>query len=367
MSNPSHTTVQILSALLASWALPAAAAPLLSSSLDNAAAVSSPSVGTGKGSQVITAPKNDFVSGKSGSALRLDATNERLLFPQTDGSIKNVELDQGTMTFWYQPDHNPSKNIKTTIAGTGPWASPGTVHFGKHNQSNQNGLYLQVWDGGAGPAENYVAPADYTWKAGQWLHVRITWDFKVAAGQQNIHLYLDGKEIPLTIKSTGPKSTSAESASKFLYLGARDGSGSSIVPAGLFDQLDVFDTVVPPNTTGTGGSGGAGGVGATGGGTAAGGTAGAAGSAGAGTAGQGGNAASGGTAGSGAGAGGVGGSGPGIGGASAGSAGAAGSNTSGSDSGDDGGCSVSGRRGGAGGLLLLAVLGVAVRRRRAMR
>ena len=53
------------------------------------------------------------------------------------------------------------------------------------------------------------------------MQIRITWDFNVAAGQQNLHLYLNGNELPLSSQvSRGPQPVPAEKTQADLY-GAR--------------------------------------------------------------------------------------------------------------------------------------------------
>jgi hypothetical protein len=64
--------------------------------------------------------------------------------------------------------------------------------------------------------------ANYSWRAGDWLRVKITWDFNVPAGEQNVHLYLNGAELPLTHQvSRGPQLVPAERASEMIYIGSR--------------------------------------------------------------------------------------------------------------------------------------------------
>ena len=70
-------------------------------------------------------------------------------------------------------------------SGSTGGSDKGAIHLGKH--SNSNGVRF----------EHDVAVTDYSWNAGDWLLIRLTWDFTVAPGVQNIHLYINGTELRL--------------------------------------------------------------------------------------------------------------------------------------------------------------------------
>jgi len=222
----------------------------LYTTLDGVAAVSSPSIGSGSGSSVSTTPANDFIPAQVGNGLRADAVGERVLFPQVAGGVQLLENDRGTIEFWYRPNYDHDDNNKYTIFGTGTWkannATRGSIHFGKHNGSNQNMIFLILFDANGVRWEHNVRASDYGWNAGDWLRIRFTWDLNVAAGERNMHLYLDGQELPLTGDvSRGPQPAMAESASEMIYIGSRDVSGN--IPAGgLYDEVRIWDAAVPP-------------------------------------------------------------------------------------------------------------------------
>jgi hypothetical protein len=225
---------------------PSATDPVLQTSLDGPSDVISPTFGTGLRAIVATNPANDFVSARIARGLRANAVGERALYPQSDAGAANVELEHGTMDFWYQPNYDHNDNLKYTIAGTGTWTSPGALHFGKHNNSNQNAIFLIFYNGNGVRFEHNVAVSDYSWKAGEWLQIRITWDFNVAAGQQNLHLYLNGRELPLSGQvSRGPQPVPAEKPSELIYIGCRDTSGD--IPAnGVYDDFRIWNRVIAP-------------------------------------------------------------------------------------------------------------------------
>ena len=225
---------------------PPATDPILQTSLDGPNDVMSPAFGAGLRAIVATNPANDFVAARIASGLRANAIGERALYPQSDGATANVELERGTMDFWYRPNYDHNDNGKYTIAGTGNWLSPGALHFGKHNSSNQNKIFLIFYNGNGVRFEHDVVVSAYSWKAGDWVQIRITWDFNVAAGQQNLHLYLNGNELPLSGQvSRGPQPVPAEKSSELIYIGCRDVSGD--IPAnGVYDDFRIWNRVIAP-------------------------------------------------------------------------------------------------------------------------
>ncbi len=230
---------------------PASAQATLYTTLDGPSSVTSPAQGSGGGATVVTTPANDFVPARIGDGLRTDAVGERALLRQIDGGVQNVENDRGTLEFWYKPFYDSDEDGKYTIAGTGTWkannATRGSIHFGKHNPSNGRMLFLILFDAAGTRWEHNVRAADFGWKAGDWVLVRITWDMTVAPGVRNMHLYLNGQERTLTGEvSFGPHSTLAESANEMIYIGSRDVSGD--IPAnGLYDEVRIWNQAIPPS------------------------------------------------------------------------------------------------------------------------
>jgi len=226
-------------------------APIFHSTLDDLQALTTPLVGAGAGAEVNTSPPNDFVAAMAGNGVNTDAVGERVLIPQTDGTQQNVELDKGTIEFWYRPGYDHDDGVKYTIAGTGNWFTPGSWHFGQHNASNNGELFVIYFNAQAQITQNNVVFTDYSWSAGQWILIRITWDWTVAPGVQNLHLYFDGQEVPFTQTANGPvstgvRSTGAESNTSYVYLGSRDLTGN-IGSLGVYDEVRIWDVVYPPN------------------------------------------------------------------------------------------------------------------------
>ncbi len=75
----------------------------------------------------------------------------------------------------------------------------------------------------------------------------MTWDFSTAVGERNLHLYINGQELPLTGQvSTGQHTLPSESAASRIHVGAGDLSG--VIPAGgVYDEVGIWDRVLLPN------------------------------------------------------------------------------------------------------------------------
>jgi hypothetical protein len=222
--------------------------PVLYTTLDGPASVTSPTLGTGIGSSISTLPSNDFVAARVSGGLHTDSPGERAAFRQLDGAMQNVEMEHGTMELWYRPDYNHNDNLKYDIAGTGNWNAPGAWHLGKHNNSNQNSIFLIVHDANGTRYEHDVLVSNYSWKAGDWLLIRVTWDFNLPPGQQNMHLYVNGNELPLTGQVTrGTLPMPAEKSDELIHIGGRGiARGGSISARGLYDEVRIWNRVIPP-------------------------------------------------------------------------------------------------------------------------
>jgi len=232
------------------WQLCTAGEPLFESTLDDAGSVFQPVHGDGAGAVIETSPMDDFVVGQVGNALRMDVIAERILVPQKSGTVTNLLPTRGTMDFWYQPFYDHDDDNKYTWFGTAPWPNPGSLHVGKHNSSNENALFIVVFDATGVRHENNVEVQNFFWRAGDWVQFRVTWDFTVAPGERNVRVYMNGVEAPITTTPNGPPSTGPlampppDPAAPF-YIGSRDLSGP-IIPFGLHDEFRVFGAPFAP-------------------------------------------------------------------------------------------------------------------------
>ena len=219
---------------------------IFQSSLDDPNSVANPMVGVTGNYIISSSPANDFSLGyNNGMGFNADAVGEFIRFPQTVGGHSNVNPSKGTVEFWYQPNYNSNNATKYTIFGTGDWHAPGSVHLGKHNPSNNNALFLIFFDSAGTFYHNNVIASNFSWSANEWVLVKMTWDFTVAVGEQNLHLYLNGVEAPITATGngaveTGPKTMPPANPNSDIYIGSRDLQGN-IIAGGIYDEIRIFD------------------------------------------------------------------------------------------------------------------------------
>ncbi|MGE0788118.1 MAG: LamG-like jellyroll fold domain-containing protein [Sandaracinaceae bacterium] len=230
---------------------------LLYSSLDDANAVTHPAVGTGVGATLSSTPGDDFAAGHVGGGILSDDPDDFARFAETDGVHANVELTRGTMELWFLPSYDHDDDQKYVLVATGSWPGPGIVTLVKQNGSNGNALEL-VFDeldaAGCAPApptcsrrENRVASSDYAWRAGEWVLIRFTWDWTVPDGTRNVHIYIDGAEVPLIagLATTGPAVVPDERADDYVWIGNRAPSGG-FRAGGVIDEVRVWDRPLAP-------------------------------------------------------------------------------------------------------------------------
>ena len=177
---------------------------LLHSTLDDAAAVSSPAVGTGSGSSVVTTPADDFVLGQVGGGIRIDAPNESARFAQTDGATVNLDPSVGTLAIRFRSHSFSDDGVRHPLVSTGAWPSPNSLHIEKSNAPNNNAFAITYFDALGSHQVDSVPAAEVNWTAGEWVELRVTWDFGVAAGVQRLHVYIDDREVSIASPTTGP-------------------------------------------------------------------------------------------------------------------------------------------------------------------
>lgn len=197
---------------------------------------SSPRKGLGAGASFV----GDFVPAKVGNGLRIDASGEYGRYRQTDGTTKNIELDKGSVEFWYRPNYSHTNGIRYPLLSTGAWLSPGSLHLVKEDAAGANDFVVYFFDtAGTQNSQNRISSLNYSFTQGTWTHIRATWDFTVSGGAQNIHVYLDGKEATLEPGfSVGSFAMAPESSTEYLYIGSRD--GGALHGNGVFDELKVY-------------------------------------------------------------------------------------------------------------------------------
>ena len=213
------------------------------STLENLSGVNFPNVGAG-GSVAVGVT---YVPARFGAGALLDVASEHVAF----GSTNNFNTAQGAISFWYKPSYAHTDGVRHVL-----WEN-----FGDANHSflleklqvgggGNNALRLTIKNGPGGANQTIVtvSSANYSWRAGDWVHVRASWDTAAALGNQ-ARIFLNGVEPPHT-DPTNPYN-SATMVVGTNYIGADSAATSSGL--GVFDELYAFNRPDAPAPLARGG------------------------------------------------------------------------------------------------------------------
>ncbi len=194
------------------------------STFENAAAVTGPDIGTagtvnGTTSFVPTVPN------RYGQAALFDAVGENVTFP----SAGNFNLFQGTLEFWYQPRYNHTDAVRHVL-----WHNEGSAtRYFLLEKSAGNALIFSIRNGGTTTSVT-VTSANFSWRAYDWVHLRVSWYEGGAVGAQ-ARLFLNGVEPPHT--DAGTFSSTGMSAGTN-YVGSDSAGNNSAL--GIVDELHLY-------------------------------------------------------------------------------------------------------------------------------
>ncbi|MCA9628706.1 MAG: hypothetical protein KC766_13605 [Myxococcales bacterium] len=221
--------------------------PALYTTLDDDDAIQSPVYGNPVG---VMYSGDGFRTAICQTGISISGSDRYVAYRQIKDGYQNFEYAQGTLSFWYQPsyDHDDGHNHHLFASSDGArWNSGGGLRIRKAGSSNANELQVLAMQPGPGPAalkETTVAAASYGWKKGDWVHVEVTWDFRLTSvSGQNVHIYLDGFEVSYAKTSSGGLSFPAESEDARFFIGAW-GDLDSETASGLIDDFMIWTSVV---------------------------------------------------------------------------------------------------------------------------
>ncbi len=210
---------------------------LLHSELNNLFSIENPAKNSGSGGG--TAKGVTFHAGKCEKAVRIDATGERVEFPQPG----NLDLKKGSVDFWYRPDTAHDDGAPRTFVITAGGTTANSMQIRKAGVASGNNFNVEFRDGGDKYHKTSVAPDQYTFFAKQWIRIVVTWDLSVT--EQVVHVYFNGKEPKnYAAVAKGPLVISNPSTGGFIV-------GTTIIKqdqpiGGLIDEFKVYETVIAP-------------------------------------------------------------------------------------------------------------------------
>ena len=205
---------------------------LWSSTLQDAAAVTSPDVGSGGTlSGAVT-----FEAARFGSGARVSASGDSIRVP----TAGNFDKAHGRIGFWYRPNYDNTDGVLHDLCG---FATDANNYLFLEKRADNN-LYFRIRAGGGGIAEVQVTSANYSWRANEWVHLRISWDDTLPLGTQQ-RLHVNDVEPP-HVNPTVDYDSSLLVVPANLRFGNSDGDAS--FGPGVYDEIDIIsDTTVLAN------------------------------------------------------------------------------------------------------------------------
>jgi hypothetical protein len=168
---------------------------LLYTSLDDPEAITSPEIGIPGAYSLLPA---DFVSAKEGNGVLFNRQGDcdggdyqELSFPAWRGDEVNVNLEDGELTFWYQPLYNA--NVSEGYYPLVSITLDGDTHSSIYLDFNEGYFGLSLVDeewNWEGTTANYRAPL---WQSGEWVHIRAVWDSWIE--DDSMQLYVDDLRV----------------------------------------------------------------------------------------------------------------------------------------------------------------------------
>ncbi len=207
------------------------------STLEDAAAVTGPDIGTAGTVNGATA----FVAARYGGGAQFAAVADNVSFP----GVGNLAVAAGTVEFWYQPTYNHDDGVAHRI-----W----TYELDASNEmrlSKRAGTQLEfeILDNSVSTLVR-VTSANYSWRANDWVHVRLTWansGIQPTLGDQ-ARVFINGVE-PTHTDPVNPFNQVTLTNSGTVYIGSRAGFNAS----GIIDELRMYSGANRPGPMAHGG------------------------------------------------------------------------------------------------------------------
>lgn len=225
----------------------ASAATLLHTTLDDAASITSPATGS---AGTTTLGAADFVTGMQGFAARFNREGndcgipdyQTVHFPAETGGNRNIELDSGTLSLWYQPGYDSAAGDDTVhaLVVVGDYYNPPNMAIRESDRLSFT-ITLPDWSTRWVNAPYHAA----LWQAGEWVQITAAWDAAQPSG--SLRLYVNGVEVTGDTSSAGGWSLGTETAIGAIAVGSGTTCGD-FVADGLIDELIITDQAENPAT-----------------------------------------------------------------------------------------------------------------------
>jgi hypothetical protein len=180
----------------------------------------------------LTQSGGSFVAGRYGKGFESNADADDLNVSVTEGT--DFEKEKGTVEFWYQPyyDHND---------GSAHYLF--NFNYDTNNRmvvmkSTGNDLQFNYKQGGTSVWYN-IDSADYSWKAYDWINIRVEWDDSEPTETQQ-RIYINGVEPTHTDSGTNMNGASMTSPNTLLVGNYTVSSNDEA--DGIIDEFKVYSS-----------------------------------------------------------------------------------------------------------------------------
>ncbi|MBU1110703.1 LamG domain-containing protein, partial [Patescibacteria group bacterium] len=158
------------------------------SSCESISAISTPDVGTTYSTATIES--DDIVPGKYGNGFRVNASDDEIEI--TDIS-SNFDQINGSIEFWFKPNWSHTDGLLHHLFRARDAVTGDYLVLSKENAVDGNDLFVYGEQGAADYFHTLIAPTDYSFTAGEWVHLRVTWDSGASSGE-TLRIFINGQE-----------------------------------------------------------------------------------------------------------------------------------------------------------------------------
>ncbi len=168
----------------------------------------------------------NFVAARYGNGADVTTTTSFFNFP----TAVNFDSAKGAIEFWYKPTYASNDGANHTLGG---------YNFNGANnwlftKDNANNLTFSI-NALAIASQITASPAQYSWRASEWVHLRFEWDDTLPVADQ-LKIFVNGVE-PNPGGGTGSDYVAATNVSANFQIGRRSPSGGS---TGVYDEVFVY-------------------------------------------------------------------------------------------------------------------------------
>ena len=220
------------------------------STLESAAAVTSPQAGTG--GTVVGADFPATAPFRHGGAARFDTDGEYIQVP----TASNFSSAEGAIEFWYLPSYDYGSGVVSDDMGLFGYEIDNDNRFNIWHEpyaggaGSGEGLYFDIRVGGVIYSTGLGAGPSFPmrWRANDWVHLRFAW--KSDPATPRLEIWVNGK-----FASPAPAGSYAVplALSANVYIGDRQTNGFTNNAMGRIDEFRIYDTADAPTELAHGG------------------------------------------------------------------------------------------------------------------